>query len=310
MVLGLALAVLTAIATNLAFLFKHRGAVAAPTVDARHLVRSAADLFRTPAWTIGFTIAVGAWALHVAALALAPLSIVQAVISGGLVFLAVLAERFFGFHIGRRQWVGLAVTAAGLTFVGITSAERPDVEQSDYSLAALIAFESGVLALGGLLVAVSLRVERLRARQGALLGAAAGALFGVSDVAIKYLADPVLDSVLSLVSPWTFAALVASVIAFYSSARGLQLGPGIEVITLTSVAANLAAIIGAILVFHDEIGNGALEIVGRIAAFCLVIFGAGLMPGPVRAGEAAATRGEMPPRRSGGQQAAESTFGD
>ncbi len=297
MVLGLALAVLTAIATNLAFLFKHRGAVAAPAVDARHLLHSAADLFRTPAWTIGFSIAVGAWVLHVAALALAPLSVVQAVISGGLVFLAVLAERFFGFHLGRRQWLGLAVTSTGLAFVGITGSEQPDVEQSEYSLAALIAFESSVLALGGLLVAVSLRVERLRARQGALLGAAAGALFGVSDVAIKYLADPVLDSALSLVSPWTVAALAASVIAFYSSARGLQLGPGIEVITLTSVAANLAAIIGAILVFHDEIGNGALEIVGRIAAFCLVIFGAALMPGPVRAGETAARQAR--PERTG-----------
>jgi drug/metabolite transporter (DMT)-like permease len=297
MVLGLALAVLTAIATNLAFLFKHRGAVAAPAVDARHLLRSAADLFRTPAWTIGFSIAVGAWVLHVAALALAPLSIVQAVISSGLVFLAVLAERFFGFHIGRRQWVGLGVTAAGLTFVGITTEEQPNLDHSDYSLAALIAFESSVLALGGLLVWLSLRVERFRAREGALLGAAAGALFGVSDVAIKYLADPVLDSVLSLVSPWTLAALVASVIAFYSSARGLQLGPGIEVITLTSVAANLAAIIGAILVFHDEIGNGAPEIVGRVSAFCLVIFGAALMPGPMRAG--ATTARQTRPERAG-----------
>jgi drug/metabolite transporter (DMT)-like permease len=299
MVFGLALAVLAAIATNLAFLFKYRGAVAAPAVDARHLLRSAADLFRTPAWTIGFTIAVGAWGLHVGALALAPLSIVQAVISGGLVFLAVLAERFFGLHIGPRQWVGLGVTAAGLTVVGITGGEPPNVEQSDYSLAALIAFESGVLALGGLLVAVSLRVERFRFREGALLGAAAGALFGVSDVAIKYLADPVVDNVLSLVSPWTLAALVASVIAFYSSARGLQLGPGIEVITLTSVAANLAAIIGGILVFHDEIGNGTLEIVGRTAAFGLVVFGAGLMPGPVRAGKTAAGRPRTPAGRPG-----------
>jgi drug/metabolite transporter (DMT)-like permease len=297
MALGLALAVLTAIVTNLAFLFKHRGAVAAPTVDARHPLRSAADLFRTRAWTIGWTMAVGAWVLHVAALALAPLSTVQAVISGGLVFLAVLAERFFGFHLGPRQWLGLGVTAAGLTVVAITGGQSPDVEQTDYSLGALIAFESGVLVLGGLLVAASLRVERLRAREGALLGVAAGALFGVSDVAIKYLADPVLDSVLSLVSPWTLAALVASVIAFYSSARGLQLGPGIEVIALTSVAANLAAIIGGILVFQDEIGSGWFEIAARMAAFSLVIFGAALMPGPVRAGKTAARRRQAPPAR-------------
>ena len=44
---------------------------------------------------------------------------------------------------------------------------------------------------------------------------------------------------LELVSPWTFAALAASVIAFYTSARSLQIGPGVEVIALTSVAANL-----------------------------------------------------------------------
>jgi hypothetical protein len=49
-----------------------------------------------------------AFALHVAALALAPISIGQAVLAGGLVFLAVLAERFFGFELGRRQRIGIA----------------------------------------------------------------------------------------------------------------------------------------------------------------------------------------------------------
>ena len=58
--------------------------------------------------------------LHVGALSLAPLSIVQAVLSGGLVFLAVLAERFFGFQLGRRQWVGVTITAAGLVVIGLT----------------------------------------------------------------------------------------------------------------------------------------------------------------------------------------------
>ena len=36
-------------------------------------------------------------------------------------------------------------------------------------------------------------------------------------------------------------ALIAGVITFYASARSLQLGQGVEVIALTSVAANLAA---------------------------------------------------------------------
>ena len=91
----------------------------------RHPLRSAADLFRSRWFAIGWGVAVGAWVLHVGALALAPLSIVQAVLSGGLVFLAVFAERFFGFRLGRRQWAGVIVTAAGLAIIGLTSGPTP-----------------------------------------------------------------------------------------------------------------------------------------------------------------------------------------
>ncbi len=61
---------------------------------------------------------IGAWLLHVGALSLAPLSTVQAVISGGLVFLAIIAERFFGFELGRRQRIALLITAVGLAILG------------------------------------------------------------------------------------------------------------------------------------------------------------------------------------------------
>ena len=72
-------------------------------------------------------------------------------------------------------------------------------------------------------------------------------------------------------------------IAFYASAGGLQLGPGVQVIALTSVAANLTAIVGGILVFRDPVGRGPVEITGRMIAFCLVIVGAALIPAPMRA---------------------------
>ena len=82
----------------------------------------------------------------------------------------------------------------------------------------------------------------------------------------------------SMLSPCTLTALVAGVIAFYASARSLQLGPPVEVIALTSVAANLAAILGGVLVFDEPIGSGPLQIGARLIAFCLVIIGAALMP--------------------------------
>ena len=103
-IIGLALALASAVATSVAFLFKQRGAVLAPPVRVRRPLRSAVGLFGSRWFTIGLVVAIGAWALHVGALALAPLSIVQAVLSGGLVFLAVIAERYFGFRLGHRQW--------------------------------------------------------------------------------------------------------------------------------------------------------------------------------------------------------------
>ena len=288
MIVGLALALACAVATSVAFLLKQRGAVLAPPVRGQHPLRSAADLFRSRWFAVGWAVAVGAWALHVGALALAPLSIVQAVLAGGIVFLAVFAERYFGFRLGKRQWIGVIVTAVGLAIIGLTSGGG-DGEPPHYAVAALIAIECGVLVVG-VGVAVFATHHRVPlAAQGLLLGTAAGALFGVSDIGIKFLADDIASGVLELISPWTVTALIASVVAFYASARGLQIGPGVEVIALTSIAANLTAIVGGILIFRDPVGSGALEIIGRMLAFCLVLAGAALIPGPVRAAETVPT---------------------
>ena len=281
MIAGLILALACAAATSIAFLLKYRGAVMAPPVVVAHPLRSAAGLFRTRWFAVGWAVAVVAWVLHVAALSLAPLSIVQAVLAGGLVFLAVFAERYFGLHLGQRQWVGVLITAAGLAVIGLTSGDAG--EPKHYALAALIAIESGVLVFSIAIAAASTHRRVPLAAQGLMLGAAAGALFGVSDIAIKFLADAVGDGVLELLSPWTAAALIASVIAFFTSARGLQIGPGVDVIAITSVAANLTAIVGGILVFRDPVGSGAFEITVRMLAFVLVLAGAALIPAPVRA---------------------------
>jgi drug/metabolite transporter (DMT)-like permease len=285
MLAGLALALGSALGTNVAFLLKQRGAVLAPPVRARHPLRSAVGLFRSRWFSLGWAVAVVAWGLHVGALALAPLSIVQAVLSGGLVFLAVLAERYFGFHLGRRQWTGVILTATGLALIAITGGAHTSALRH-YSLAALIAVECGIFALGVALIRVSMRERLGPAAQGLLLGVAAGVLFGVSDIALKYLTEALHGGVRGVVSEWTLAALAASVLAFYASARALQLGPGVAVIAFTSVAANLAAIVGGILVFRDPIGIGTPAIAGRIIAFGLVIVGAAFMPAPVRAGRA------------------------
>ncbi len=245
----------------------------------RHPVRSAVDLFRSKWFAIGWLVSLVAWALHVGALSLAPLSTVQAVLSGGLVLLAVLAERFFGFHLGPRQWAGLSITAAGLAVIGLTGGAQGSQRSS---LAALIAVESGILVVAATLVRISARRDVRHRHKGVLLAIAAGVLFGVSDVAIKYL-TAAHGPLFGLISPWTLTALVSFVVSFYASARSLQVGDAVEVIVLMSVAANLCAITGGILVFGETIGKGALGITSRVIAFGLVIAGAALVPAPLRA---------------------------
>ena len=281
---GILLALLCALATNVGFLLKHRGACAAPDVSLKHPVRSAIGLFRSPWFAFGMVVAGGAWALHVGALALAPLSLVQAVIAGGLVFLTVLAERFFGCNVGTRQWAGVGLTALGLVLLA-ASLPHGDGSHAGYSTAAMIAFESALLAIGTFL----LLSPQLGSREhhGAMLGTAAGILFGVSDVAIKALTTSFGgEGVVGLVSPWLLTCIVASVLAFYASARGLQKGEAVPVITLTSAAANISAISGGIFVFGDPMANDPLGMAIQSFAFLLVIVAAALTPAPLRAARA------------------------
>ena len=281
---GLICALLSALGTNLAFLFKYKGAVAAPDVEMRHPLRSAVDLFRSKWWSIGWAVAAVAFALHVAALTLAPLSIGQAVLAGGLVFLAVLAERFFGFELGRRQWTGIGLVAVSLALLTLTGGGGGEAD-SGYSLAGMIIFE-GIAVGVGLILVISHLIERIPVQRGVLLGIAAGLGFGISDVAIKALSGDLDSGPVGLLSPWSMVIVTAAVFSFYASARSLQIGDGVAVIAVTSVAANLSTILAGLAVFGDRLGNDPLVIGVRLAAFAMILVGAALIPAPVRAGEA------------------------
>jgi hypothetical protein len=280
--LGILLALVCALTTNVGFLFKHRGACAAPAVDIRHPLRSARALFASKLFSIGWGIAAVAWLLHVAALAVAPMSLVQAVLAGGVVLLAVMAERAFGLAISRKQWVGIVLTAVGLILLGFS---LPAVHgaHSQFSVPAMVAFEAAMLGIGTLLI-MGPRIGVPAQHHGFMLGAAAGILFGVSDVAIKAITGEVsAHGLAGFLCPWTLVALTSFVISFYASAKGLQDGDAVPVIAVTGTAANVAGIVGGILVFGDPLSAQPLTFAAEMFAFVLVLFAAWLTPAPVRA---------------------------
>jgi drug/metabolite transporter (DMT)-like permease len=280
--LGILLALGCALTTNIGFLYKHRGACAAPAVDMRRPLASAAGLFRSRLFAIGMLIAVGAWVLHVAAMAFAPLSLVQAVLAGGVVLLAVMAERVFGLNIGPKQWTGLGLTALGLMLLGVTLPAAHGAH-SRFSHSGMIAFEAALIAAGALLI-MGPRVGAPREHHGYMLGAAAGILFGVSDVSIKAISGLIgADGLAGLITPWTLITILASIAAFYASAKGLQDGDAVPVIAVTGTAANVAGIFGGIIVFGDPLSGNPVDLVVQCLAFVLVLGAAWLMPAPVRA---------------------------
>jgi len=276
--LGLIFAVVSALAANVAVLCKHRGATHAPTVRFTQPLRSAIALFRSKWWLIGFAVAAVAWGFHVGAMALAPLSMVQAVTAGGLALLALPAQKVFGIRLGRREWAGLCLSAIGLAWLAVTA--QASEHHSAYSFAGLLAFEGTLVAVGATLLHTGTR-HGGHLRSGVVLGVAAGILVGVGNVSTKALTGGVAsDGLLALLSPWTVLTICVGVLAFFALARGLQIGPPIQVIALSSIAGNVTAIAGGVLVFGDPIGGDTLGIILRAAAFCAVIAAAALMPAP------------------------------
>jgi drug/metabolite transporter (DMT)-like permease len=287
--LGILLSLACAFVANLGFFYKYRGANAVAKVEVSHPWASAKALFSSKWFALGMLVATASWTLHVAALALAPMSVVQVALAAGVVFIAVMADRIFGFEVGPRQWLGLWLMTAGLILLGITLPATHGAH-SQFSEVAMVSFEAGFFGLGGLLI-MGPRMGGSAAHHGVMLGAASGILFGVSDTAIKALTGIThAHGLLALLlSPWLAVAILASIVAFYASARGLQDGDAVPVIAVTGATANIAGIAGGILVFGDPMAGSALGVVCQSIAFVLVVAASALMPAPVRSAGLRAT---------------------
>ncbi len=274
--LGLLLALLTAFGSVAGFMYKFRGAREAAAVDIRRPLHSSIALFRSPLYSLGIVIALGSWGLHVGALSLAPISLVQSVIAGGLVLLTVVADRLFGIEVTRREWIGVALTAAGLAFLAATLDGGGRSAHSHYHSGTL-AIYVGTAALVGLVLSA-------RSRRATVLAVSAGLLWAASDTSIKALSSHLGQlGVGVLVHPLALVILLASLLGLLVSARSLQLGEAVPVIALTSAAANLTTIAAGPIVFGEPLPAGDFALVVRMLAFALVIVAAALTPPPLRA---------------------------
>jgi hypothetical protein len=282
---GLALALASAAALNWGFFTQHGAASGLPPLAVRRPVRSLRLLFSNLRWLAGFAAGLVGWALYVSALALAPLSLVQAASAGGIGLLALLVRRATAVPLDRRERAGVGAAAAGLVLLGVSLAGHAgDGHQAAGGV--VIIWIAGSLAAAGLASA--------RLPGGAGFGLAAGLLYAAGDVATKAAVGG------GAAVAFVVAVLVCHGLAFVALQLGFQRGGALATAGVSTLLTNALPILAGMLVFHEGLPSGMLGAL-RVVAFAGVVAGAALLCSPAEVAEKAGTR--QPPRPSLGLRA-------
>jgi hypothetical protein len=262
---GIVLAVAASIALNGSYLLQHAGAIGAAAVNPWRPLATLRALLRSPLWAAGALVGMTGWALHVGALARAPISIVQAFVAGGIALTVPMAALGCHHRVGPGERRGAALLAAGLVLLAVGLRDPGSAG----------AFEPGRLAtyVAALaLAAAAAAIAVTGPRRAAALGAAGGLLYGAADLAIKALTIVHHEHGLAraLTSPWAAVALSATCGAFFAFQRGLQTGRPVTVIALMTAATNLVSIAGGFVVFGDPLGDTPALAALHVVAFVLI----------------------------------------
>ena len=261
--LGLSAALASAVALNWGFFAQHAAASALPPVTLRRPLHSLGLLFGSPRWFLGFVVGLGGWALYIAALTLAPLSLVQATSAGGIGVLALLVHFRSRDKLHRSEWTAIGISVLGLVLLAASLAggEPSSANASASGLALWFLGSAGAAALaagpGGAFLSA-----------GAGLGIASGVLYATGDVATK----AVTAGAFVLVP----VILAAHGLAFASLQLGFQRGRALATAGLSTLFTNALPIAAGIALFDEHLPGGALGGL-RVLAFVLVTAGAALI---------------------------------
>jgi drug/metabolite transporter (DMT)-like permease len=285
LVLGLSLALAGSVALNASYLIQHAGSAQEPTIDFRHPLRTMQSLLRSRLWLGGGVLGVAGWAISIAALTQAPLSLVQAFLIGGIALLAPIAVRVLGHRLSPRELAGITLVMVAL-LVLLVGRGAIGVH-SQFHNGALAIYLSASVAAGACLLL-------FKQRRTQMLAAAGGVLYGAADVAIKALTGLAAHHGLATAakSPWLIATIAATIGAFFCFQHALQCGKPMPVIAMMTAGNNVVSIIGGLIVFGDPLGHRPAMVLIHLGAFVLIVFAAWLLA----PAQAAVTAPPPPPR--------------
>jgi drug/metabolite transporter (DMT)-like permease len=264
--LALVLTIISACGLNLGYVFQHDVAASVPALSLRRPIASLRSLLREPRWLIGFAIQAGGFVLYVVALALAPLSLVQATAAGGIGILAIMVSRITHVPLTRYEQIGAAVSVVGLALLGISLFSSHG--EGSGATSAWVGVWLGASAAGAVLCVTLLAGAIGR---GPAWGIASGILFAAGDVATKMAVSGGLEN----------AAFLVCLIVFYGAGSAVlqgafQHGGALTTAGLSTLMTNALPIAAGMVLFHEPLPSGWSGAV-RIAAFAAVVAGAVLL---------------------------------
>jgi drug/metabolite transporter (DMT)-like permease len=265
---GLLLALVSTTLTNLGYVLEHEAAAALPCLSLRRPLHSLALLLTNKRWVRGFATETGGFLFYAAALALAPLALVQSIAAGGVGVLAFASARITGRRLTPRESSGVLLAIVGLVALA-TSLAGETGEGRGGSTTALLAWLG---ATGALALAVA-SIGRRVLGAAVAYGVAGGLLFSIGDVATKVATEGGARSafVLALVLGYGLGTALLQL--------GYQRGGALTVAGLATLLTTAVPIVAGTIVLHEPVPSGLLGGL-RALAFVAVSAGAFLLAQP------------------------------
>ena len=266
--IGLALALVSALAVNWAYAKEHDAAAAMPRFSPRQPVRFVRTLLGDSRWRLAFGAETAGWIVYVAALRLAPLSLVQAVCAAGIAVLAFLSAGGHPSRLARREQVAVVV-ALRRARAARALARQLDASPTSRRIRRGVAL--WILCCAG--AALLLALVPFSLARAAALGLAAGLLFADGDISAKL-----------VVYGGGWLAPIVALIVCYGLGTSLlqgafQHGDALTAAGLATLATNAVPIAAGFAVFGETLPPGARGVL-QIAAFASIVVSAVFLSRP------------------------------
>ena len=262
--IGLVLALVSAVAVNWAYSREHDAAAGMPAFSLRRPLRFVTLLVADRGWLVAFATETAGWLVYVAALRLAPISLVQAVCASGIAVLAMATAHGQPSRLARHEQIAVAVAVAGLVLLALSLVDTSQADHPPRWTAVTIWI---VCSMG---TALLLAGAGLGLARGSALGLAAGLLFAGGDISAKLVVygGVWLIAVIALIVCYALGTSVLQV--------GFQHGDALTAAGLATLATNAVPIAAGFVVFGEQLPHGAKGTL-QLAAFASLVVSAAFL---------------------------------